>query len=118
MIKVTVSGAAEFEAFIAKLPAAIEKAADMDCALVAEMTAARARQLVPVRTGTLQRSIEVKNPAPMVYTVGSEVSYAPFVEFGTSRMMAKPFLRPAAAELAPQLGPLLKDKLLEALYGW
>ncbi len=51
-----------------------------------------------VRTGTLRRSITWKPGAdaesPFV-DIGSNVLYAPYVEHGTSRMEARPFLRPA-----------------------
>lgn len=51
-----------------------------------------------VRTGRLRGSItwrlgaDVQSPYA---DVGSAVFYAPFVEYGTSRMEARPFLRPA-----------------------
>lgn len=51
-----------------------------------------------VRTGTLRRSITwwpgIDELSPYV-DVGSAVVYAPYVELGTSRMAARPFLRPA-----------------------
>lgn len=51
-----------------------------------------------VRTGRLRGSITWRLGAdgfsPYV-DVGSSVFYAPFVELGTSRMAARPFLRPA-----------------------
>lgn len=33
------------------------------------------------------------------YVVGTNVHYAPYVEFGTSRMRAQPYLRPSAQEV-------------------
>jgi hypothetical protein len=48
----------------------------------------RARELSPVDTGLLRTSIlyEVDSAAPPMYAkVGSDVFYAPFQEFGTSR---------------------------------
>jgi HK97 gp10 family phage protein len=55
---------------------------------------------VPVRTGALQASIQqsvTKNASGgflgKVWTKG--VDYAGFIEFGTSRMHARPFMRPA-----------------------
>lgn len=118
MIKIVVSGADSFQAFIAKLPPAIEKSADETCAVIAEMAAARSRDIVPVRTGRLQRSVQVWNPAPMMYQVGSILNYAPFVEYGTRFMRAQPYLRPAAQEASLKITQTMKEKLLEALYGW
>lgn len=54
-----------------------------------------------VRSGRLRASITgvvLEDPAFGLYaSVGSNVFYAPFVEFGTQRMDARPFLRPALA---------------------
>lgn len=50
-----------------------------------------------VRTGRLRNSItwRLGNDATPYVDIGSAVHYAPFVELGTSRMSARPFLRPA-----------------------
>jgi HK97 gp10 family phage protein len=51
-----------------------------------------------VRTGRLRNSITWRVGADFLGAyadVGSAVFYAPFVELGTSRMQARPFLRPA-----------------------
>jgi HK97 gp10 family phage protein len=55
----------------------------------------------PVLTGTLRRSIHTETAATAdgaVGRTGTNVEYAPFQEFGTSRMRAQPFLRPAFDE--------------------
>lgn len=58
-----------------------------------------AKEYAPVETGTLRRSIAVeteeKNKSAVVVRCGTNVEYAPFLEFGTSRMAAHPFMRPA-----------------------
>lgn len=51
-----------------------------------------------VRTGRLRNSIAWRMgvDAESIYAdIGSAVLYAPYVELGTSRMEARPFLRPA-----------------------
>jgi HK97 gp10 family phage protein len=62
----------------------------------------RAKQFAPVATGRLRASIafsEVMHDAKGAYCiVGSDVVYAPFVEWGTFRARAQPFFRPALAE--------------------
>ena len=60
-------------------------------ALIVEHTA---KQLCPVLTGTLRRSI-TRQIEKREARVGSNVEYAPFVEIGTSKMTAQPYLRPA-----------------------
>jgi HK97 gp10 family phage protein len=59
---------------------------------------ATAKRLCPVDTGRLRSSITHElgvDSRGLVGTVGTNVTYAPYVEFGTSRMRAQPFLRPA-----------------------
>jgi HK97 gp10 family phage protein len=64
----------------------------------AEAVQRRATQLVPVDTGRLKSSIgytvEATGKGPIAY-VGSEVEYAAFVEQGTWRTSAQPYLVPA-----------------------
>ncbi len=51
-----------------------------------------------VRTGTLRRSIynkAIERSAGVIGIVGTSVIYGKFLEEGTSKMKAKPFLRPA-----------------------
>jgi HK97 gp10 family phage protein len=72
--------------------------------IAAELAAAavkverQAKRLSPVDTGRLRNSItwELRTDARGLYAaVGTNVEYAPYVEFGTSKMSAQPFLRPA-----------------------
>ena len=67
-----------------------------------------AKMKAPVDTGRLRSSItsEVRGVgADTVGVVGSNVVYAPYQEFGTRKMPAHPYLRPALAEA--------KDKILD-----
>ncbi|MGA8856199.1 MAG: HK97-gp10 family putative phage morphogenesis protein [Candidatus Bathyarchaeia archaeon] len=61
----------------------------------AEMEAT-ARRIVPVRTGYLQSTIYHKtDPNDLSLELGAKADYALYVEMGTRRMAAEPFLRPA-----------------------
>jgi HK97 gp10 family phage protein len=61
----------------------------------AEMEAT-ARQIVPVRTGYLQSTIYHKtDPGELTLELGAKADYALYVEMGTRRMAAEPFIRPA-----------------------
>lgn len=58
-----------------------------------------AKYLCPVRTGRLRGSIHTGSLGKASYYVGTNVEYAPFVEFGTRKMTARPYLRPAAKKV-------------------
>ena len=72
-----------------KLEAALE-----EIGLVAE---GYAKRLCPVDTGNLRNSITHTRDKSAAY-IGTNVEYAPYVEMGTSRTRAQPFLRPAAQD--------------------
>jgi HK97 gp10 family phage protein len=55
-----------------------------------------AKDLAPVRSGRLRASISTKvDRKKQIGIVGTNVEYAPFLEFGTRKMKAQPFLNPA-----------------------
>jgi HK97 gp10 family phage protein len=62
---------------------------------------AKAQGAVPVKTGTLRRSIHTEFPSDLSAVVGPSVEYGKYVEFGTRRMGARPYLRPAADAVLP-----------------
>lgn len=66
----------------------------------------------PADTGNLRGSItyEVDTADNAVY-IGTDVEYAPYVELGTSRQEAQPFLRPAASEHGAQYRRVLRKAL-------
>ena len=62
----------------------------------------RAKSNAPVDTGRLQNSISSgleDNVEGLAGVVGTDVDYAPFVEFGTQRMPPRPFLTSAAYDV-------------------
>lgn len=76
---------------------------------------AGAKRRCPVKTGRLRNSIAVEMiGSGMEAHVGTNVHYAPMVEFGTRRMAARPYLFPALEEerpkLAARLGKLIEDE--------
>lgn len=56
---------------------------------------ATAKQLCPVDTGRLRASIQYAKTDDASCQVGTDVEYAEFVELGTYKMAAQPFLFPA-----------------------
>lgn len=64
-----------------------------------EDIATDARRLAPVLTGDLRNSIDVLGVSNGVGRVGAgdaSVDYAAYVELGTRKMAAQPYLKPAA----------------------
>jgi HK97 gp10 family phage protein len=69
----------------------------------------------PVRTGTLQRSIHtVLSNNGLTATVGPSVIYGIFVEFGTRRQGARPYMRPAAELVYPRFTEAVNAVLRKA----
>ena len=62
--------------------------------------------------GTLRDSITYEVSGDSVY-IGTNVEYAPYVELGTWKMQAQPFLRPAATEHGSTYRGILKRNLEE-----
>ena len=58
-----------------------------------------AKRNAPVDTGRLRSSITrsnvVRNGDSLEVAIGTDVEYGPYVELGTSRQRAQPYLRPA-----------------------
>lgn len=67
-----------------------------------------ARRACPVDTGRLRASIAaepvVESGDKLTLKVGTNVSYAAYVEFGTSRMRPQPYMRPAFLAARRYLG--------------
>lgn len=62
---------------------------------VADEVVNEAKQRAPVRTGNLRRSYHREPVDELTQRVGTDVEYAPYVEFGTSKMAARPHFTPA-----------------------
>jgi HK97 gp10 family phage protein len=77
-----------------------------------------AKQRAPVLTGNLRRSITMEDgPGEFEINIGTDVEYAPFQEFGTSRMGARPFLRPAFDENTAQVEREIAEALWDIIEG-
>lgn len=71
------------------------------CKDIASMARTLARSYAPVDTGLLRSSISIEfgKWAEGIYAdIGTDVEYAAFQEFGTSRNPPHPYLRPALAD--------------------
>ena len=63
----------------------------------------KAQRLVPVDTGTLKRSITLEiTDGGMAAEVEPHTEYAAYVEYGTRKMAAQPYIKPAFEEQSKQ----------------
>ena len=71
-----------------------------------------AKRLCPVDTGRLRNSItHVIDGGEMAAYVGTNVEYGPYVELGTARQKAQPFLRPAAQDHVGEYRRIIEGEL-------
>jgi HK97 gp10 family phage protein len=68
-----------------------------------------AKEITPVDTGRLRNSITHEVDGKEVY-IGTNVEYAPHVEYGTIKQKAQPFLRPAATEHPNTYKQIVQDE--------
>ena len=66
-------------------------------------------------TGTLRRNITVTQVGPLHVRVSSNAPYSSHLEFGTSKMAARPFMGPAARKVKPQVVKLVGDAVTIAV---
>ena len=74
----------------------------------------QAKNRAPVDTGALKNSIstEFENNG-LTGIIAPHMEYATFVEFGTKRMSAQPYMTPAAEAVAPAFISAMKQMLQE-----
>jgi len=99
------------------LSVASAKAVDAGVEVGAAEVLAVAASRVPVLTGALRDSLEITHDDDGGALIGTELEYAPFVEFGTSDTPAQPFLRPAADSAADEVTQAVDVALQTAIRG-
>ena len=105
-----VKGVEEFQEALRNFDSAMQRQVHRQLASWAADVKALARELVPVRTGHLRSSIYAKINE-WVAQIGAEATYALFVELGTRRMQARPYLYPAIQQHLPRLEQIILDAL-------
>ena len=73
-----------------------------------------AKMNCPVDTGRLRNSISHGKEGDDTMVVGTNVEYAPYVELGTSRMSAQPYLAPAIDEHMDEYKAILQEEMQNA----
>ncbi len=96
-----------------KLTQQIASAADDNILKAVLIIERDAKKMVAVDTGRLRSSITheiIRYKRDVIGKVGTNVLYGIFQEFGTSRMSASPFLRPALAKNLSKIKALFKGR--------
>jgi len=97
-----VEGVEEFKDAMQRFDSGMQRQVYRFLASWAADVKAAAMRNAPVRTGYLRSSIYAKIK-DWVAEIGAEATYALFVELGTRRMRAQPYLYPAIQEYLPSL---------------
>ena len=134
-ISLDLLGLGELEADLQRLSRSLANKAVRDAVMAgAKLARDKTRQSAPVRSGKLKKNIvatrqrdssdaavagvSVKRPAGKKRQSPKPESapyYWRFLEFGTSQMNAKPFLRPAWDNNLPQIEDAVRSKLAQAI---
>ncbi len=62
-------------------------------------------------TGVLKNNIETISTGPLTIEVHSKAPYAVALEYGTSKMADRPYMRPAAKKMKPVVAAIIKERL-------
>lgn len=68
-------------------------------------------------TGVLRTNIETTQPAPLRVEISSNAPYAAALEFGTSRMAERPYMRPATRAKKKEVIDLVRQAVDQATKG-
>jgi HK97 gp10 family phage protein len=77
-----------------------------------------AQGIVPVRTGNLMASIFADvDEDNLSVTLGATADYASFIEYGTAKMRARPFLQPAADVGEEEMNARIEEAIVQRMDG-
>lgn len=76
-------------------PKKLDKSMDEGLNELALLVARESKRIVPVKTGLLRSMIFVRRLDFNKYEIVAATHYANYVEYGTWKMVARPYLRPA-----------------------
>ena len=80
-----------------QMPRKLDRLVQQETEKTAQEALSRAQSLVPVRTGALRNSLQ-QSPITNGAEILARRPYAIYLEYGTRRMSARPFLLPALQE--------------------
>lgn len=109
-ISMTVRGGEQLRRNLDRLAGAERRRAQQDgLEAGARIVETHSKILCPVDTGFLRNSITVDEVTPVQAVIAPHTDYAEHVEFGTSRMEAQPYMRPALDEHENEIVQAVRD---------
>lgn len=100
-----------FKGHASEVLAALNSQLDMGMEIVGSAATQHAKDMTPVRTGNLRDSINNRPSGKHGQEIGTKVEYAGYVELGTRKMRAQPYLRPAAENYADEYVNIIRNVL-------
>lgn len=77
-----------------------------------------AKRIVPVDTGKLKANIFVREESLNKFEIVAATHYAGYVEYGTSRMVARPYIRPALYKYADSWSKKILNRFERKMRGY
>lgn len=74
-----------------------------------------ARDIVPVKSGDLRRSINFRKQSNTAYIIGTDLFYSVFVEYGHHSWDGWPYMTPAFMEVAPKVPQYVAQYIRESM---
>lgn len=116
---VNLKGASELKKYLSNYSAKVKKEVDDVLAGGAADMVRMAKQDAPIDLGMLRNGITFQRIAPLQYEVFSQVSYSPFIEFGTRGKVEIPAgLEEIAAQYRGMKGPGGFYEFANAILDW
>ncbi len=121
-MRIEIVGADNLRRVLGELPDRVRNVSRKAMQLALGLIHRHAATIVPVRTGRLKNSLfwdpeYERHGNTIVGAVGTNVAYAPHVEFGTRFMDAQPYLIPAVTQNASAINSIFASEIGNALHG-
>ena len=101
----------QYTSNLGKVKSAFKQQAKAALEIIGGKAETYAKQLAAVDTGRMRASITHQVSGSEAVVIGTNVEYAPYVELGTKRMKARPFIRPAVEGHTPEYKAILEQQL-------
>jgi len=115
MIDVDLRNIANLEKALKEMPGLVKEELGKAVEELVLIVEAKAKELCPVDTGLLRSSITPVIASWAEAYVGTNTEYAPYVEFGTKKTPAQPFLEPAFLDGRKQASKVFGQAVTRAI---